>query len=459
VSRNSSDVLVLGAGASGLAAAQSLGAAGLRVTVLEARDRVGGRVHTVRDESSPLPVELGAEFIHGRPEETWDIIREARLLASDADGAHWFFDGRRLTELKDAWGQIESVMKRMAKVPRRDDPTFAEFLKSVCGRGRLDRACAMAKLYVEGFNAAPADRIGVRSLVESEQQEEEGSDPASGASQFRLVSGYDRITDHLRAALDPARVSVQLQRVASDVRWERGRIEVRSQTPQGQAVAPIVASRLIVTLPLGVLKARPGEKGAVRFDPGLPAWKRRAIESLGNGPVVKVVLRFREAFWETRQLGTVARGKRLDSMAFIHAGAETVPTWWTAFPLRGTTLTGWAGGPAGEHLSGLGEAKILERSLQSLSRQLGMSTGQLRRRLERAWVADWQSDPFSRGAYSYVPAGAMGAVAELAKPVAGTLHFAGEATEPPGSSGTVAGAIASGRRAAREVLRRVRAGD
>ena len=450
-----SDVIVLGAGAAGLSAARDLTASGIRITVLEARDRVGGRVHTVRDELSPLPIELGAEFVHGRPPETWDIVREARLLACDADGPHWFFDGRRLTEMKDAWAEIERVLRRMTKLAKGRDVSFADFLKRTCGAGRrLDRACEMAKLYVEGFNAAPADRIGIRSLVASEEQDQDGSDPASGAGQFRLVSGYGSMMEHLRSSIDPRHGSVHLRRVVTDVRWRRGSVEVRAQTPEGVAVAPVTAKRLIVTLPLGVLKARPGEVGAVRFDPPLPASKTEgAIDRLGFGPVVKVMLCFREPFWETEQLGTARRGQRLDSMAFIHALDEDVPTWWTYFPLRATTLTGWAGGPAGERLSGMDEAEILSRAMGSLSRQLGFGVERLRERLERAWVADWQSDPFSRGAYSYVPPGAMDAVAALATPVDDTIHFAGEATEPPGSSGTVAGAIASGRRAAREAIR------
>src|SRR2546428_3738335 len=130
------DVVVLGAGAAGLAAARDLTVSGLRVTLLEARDRVGGRVHTVRDPLSPLPIELGAEFVHGRPKETWDVIRSARLLAADADGAHWFFDGKRLTEMKDAWKEIERVLSRMTKLRKGRDLSFAEFLRRDPGRGR-----------------------------------------------------------------------------------------------------------------------------------------------------------------------------------------------------------------------------------------------------------------------------------------------------------------------------------
>ncbi len=177
-----------------------------------------------------------------------------------------------------------------------------------------------------------------------------------------------------------------------------------------------------------------------------------AIAALGFGTVVKVVLKFSEPFWEGRAVPSMTRGKDLSGMAFLHSRSESFPTWWTWLPLRATTLTGWAGGPAADALAGRPEQEIRAEAVASLARYFGMKPADLDRRIERWWVADWRSDPHARGAYSYVPAGASGAVAKLAAPVDDTLFFAGEATEPAGSSGTVAGAIASGRRGAREII-------
>src|SRR5262245_26779745 len=91
------DVLVIGAGAAGLAAAHSLAGAGLSLGVLEARDRVGGRVATLRPVGAELPVELGAEFVHGRPPETLAIVRAAGLALCELEGESWMSLGGRLS--------------------------------------------------------------------------------------------------------------------------------------------------------------------------------------------------------------------------------------------------------------------------------------------------------------------------------------------------------------------------
>src|SRR5690349_20944014 len=112
------DVLILGAGAAGLTAARDLSDAGPRVLVLEARDRIGGRIHTHRDTSFPIPLELGAEFIHGRPLETFDIVRAANLAIVDGADDHWYFDNRRkrFKLLPDFWEKLGRVMSKLSRV-------------------------------------------------------------------------------------------------------------------------------------------------------------------------------------------------------------------------------------------------------------------------------------------------------------------------------------------------------
>src|SRR5437764_815457 len=104
------DVVIIGAGASGLAAAQDLTRAGKSILLLEARDRLGGRIHTLHDTAIPLPLEFGAEFIHGRPDELIHIVRSANLVTCDVEGEHWHLENNRLTKADDVWEQIEQVM-------------------------------------------------------------------------------------------------------------------------------------------------------------------------------------------------------------------------------------------------------------------------------------------------------------------------------------------------------------
>jgi monoamine oxidase len=160
------------------------------------------------------------------------------------------------------------------------------------------------------------------------------------------------------------------------------------------------------------------------------------------GPVVKAVFRFRERFWESEQFR---------DLAFVHSfdADGPFPTWWTHLPFRVPVLTGWAGGPAAAKLAGRSRSEIVDAALDQLSVLLHLDRAQVAEEVEAAYVTDWHADPFARGAYSYAAAGHPAAPSDLAKPLDDTLFFAGEATHPT-QSGTVAGAIATGRRAARE---------
>jgi monoamine oxidase len=162
------------------------------------------------------------------------------------------------------------------------------------------------------------------------------------------------------------------------------------------------------------------------------------------GHVVKVALCFGTAFWEDRGL---------TKLAFIHARGEKFPTWWTTRPIAAPILVGWAGGPPAAYLASKGTDLIIGAAIQSLASALKSSTRSLEHRLQAYLVADWQADPFSLGAYSYVPVGGITAPMALARPIVDTLFFAGEATNSDGNSGTMHGAIATGYRAAEELLR------
>jgi monoamine oxidase len=180
------------------------------------------------------------------------------------------------------------------------------------------------------------------------------------------------------------------------------------------------------------------------------------LDKLEMGKVIRVVLRFRERFWEGIK-GSTASRKNLANMAFLFSQSEWFPTWWTTMPEKSPVITGWAPFRAAERLSGQSEAFIIEHGLRSLSELLGPSVQELQNLLERGYVHDWQSDPFSLGAYSYGKTGSDGAQRMLAAPLENTVFFAGEATDTAGNNGTVHAAIATGYRAAREILQAVEA--
>jgi monoamine oxidase len=397
------DVIVVGAGAAGLAAASELARAGRAVLVVEARDRVGGRCLTRRLPGVPAPVELGAEFIHGRPQVTMNLLKRAGTPAVDSTRTQRVaFDG----ELLDAniFAQAQRLARRKLEGK---DVSFRTFLK----RQRLPRLTrTLATMMVQGFDAADPGVVSAREIVE------EWSGGGLGVSQPRPQGGYGPLLEFLAGES-----TVQLNTLVRAIRWKASSVEVRG-TFRGERWSAW-APRAIVTVPIGVL-------------PSLVKEKRDVLARLESGPVVRVALAFREAFWEKRHPG----------VAFFHSPEAPFPTFWTPLPMHAPLLTCWAGGPKASRLTGSSEKTLLKHALASVRSVLGNIDE------PRAYLMhDWQADPFARGGYSYVKVGGTGAREKLAEPLDETLYFAGEATDTE-QSGTVGGALASGMRAAKEIL-------
>ncbi len=431
-----SDVLVLGAGASGLAAADRLARKGLRVTVLEARDRIGGRVHTVPDPFTGTPLEMGAEFFHGKPPVLLKLARREKLTLRPCNDHHALSWRGRLRNGDEEFAFVEALAS--AKPP---DRPVGELLRE---RARAERwpdlKIAMARSYVEGFYAASPNTASTLAIARMERAAEE----LGGITPSRVLEGYARMLRPLAEGLARRPGTLFLNTVAEEIRWSRGQVQVRARTREGASLGIFRATRLLVTLPVGVLRARPPEPGAVRFIPRLPE-KERAWNRLEMGPLVKVILRFRSEFWRARAATR--------SFGFFHAPELPVPTWWTLEPHRTRHLVGWTGGPGALALSDLPEEEVLSKALETLSGIFGLRLPVLHSELESWRIVNWQREPFTRGGYCVIPAGAMEDLGTLAAPVDDTLFFAGEATNTEGEEGTVHGAMETGLRAAREILR------
>jgi monoamine oxidase len=450
------DVLVIGAGVAGLAAAADLSRAGLDVRVLEARDRIGGRVWTLRDPRAPIAIELGAEFVHGDAEAITRLAHDAELALVEAADDHWTHRGAKLVRA-DFGEALAKALKRAPSGIARDRP-FAEVL----AKSRLDPfQRSLALEYVQGFQASDAERISARAL----KGEDIGTERAR-----RVLSGYDGIAEELGARIPSG--ALALGAIVTRVSWKRELALVESRRSSGERLEPHRAPRVVVTLPLGVLQAAP-EDGGVRFEPAIderahapgakahqPAPKARALGALAMGNVVKLSFRFDRAFWQDAPRVRRTKGLDAEKLAFLHAPGDDVPTWWTQAPVHVPMLTAWAGGPAADALLELGAAERIDRALDALSRLLALPRTTVKEHLVASHEHDWTHDPFARGAYAHPLVGGANASRELGRPIDDTLFFAGEATAPMPDTGTVTGAIESGRRAAREVIaslpRRVR---
>jgi len=436
------DAVILGAGAAGLQAAIELASAGISTTILEARDRIGGRMFTQWDRNTNTAVELGAEFIHGLPGEIWEHLKAHAVNVREVEGDFWSVENQQLS-LAPFFPDVESILDKMDD--NEADESFLHFVDRrfpPAGRdARLAAAIERARNYVSGFHAADPDLVSVHWLVRSQR----AGDEISWDRAFRMENGYRTLAEILSRQAAAAGVSIEFHSVAEQIDWKRGRATVRLRNQSGPA--SIAARWVLVSVPLGVLQA-----GGIRFSPELPAAKQKAIDGLMMGKVIRVTLSFRQRFWENLHPALGPPSRTLEAMSFLFSEDGYFPTWWTQMPSQVPLLAAWSAADCAERLSGQSPAFTVHRSLETLSRLLGVSLGELETLMVEAYVHDWQSDPFSRGAYSYARAGHDLAQQELAAPVEETLFFAGEAADISGQNGTVHGAMRSGRRAARQLL-------
>ena len=433
--KTNSPVVVIGAGAAGLEAARCLTCAGVRVTLLEARGRIGGRILTVHNPDQPVPIELGAEFVHGRQAETWDLIRPGKLATYDVS-ENEEFTWPTQTDPEAISRCFEDVLDRLQAISG-PDRSFAEFLDTHAADVPAEVKAAVSA-YVEGFYAADQRLVSAHWLRETERE----VGPSRNRS-YRIQAGHDQLAQAILNACDQRCLDLRLSCAATRVRWEAGSATVDVR-PAGGDEESIRADRAVIAVPLGVLKAAIGEPGAIAFEPALSD-KKAALDALRMGPVVKVVLAFGQPLWE----------ERVPDVTFFHAPQEQFATWWTMHPMRTSVLVGWSGGTRAEELVQLTQRQQLDIALASASAALRLDRSHFESLLVSSHTHDWQGDPFSRGAYSYAVVGGAEAPNRFAAPLANTLFFAGEATHAT-LGGTVAGAIASGRRAAEEVLSALR---
>jgi monoamine oxidase len=420
------DVLIIGAGVAGLAAANALASSGRQVTILEARDRIGGRIFTLHPGEVNFPVELGAEFIHGRPPELLDLLRDANTNLQHAGGVDSCFRDGKLSRCEESDKAFALLDELGGFVKREGDMSFQAFLQR---RQPSAEIAERASAFVEGFNAADARRIGIAALARQQQAEEE----IGGFESSRSTTGYDVLLNYLARRVEAAGSHILISSPVKSLQWKTG--EVIAHTLSGQSFS---APKAVVTLPLGVLKAR-----SVAIDPE-PARTLAAADRMEAGSVRRLVLVFRTPFWKEKM------PPNLSDMRFLFTDTMKPATYWTQHPSDAPMLIGWLGGPQADAIDDPGQ--LPAQALRSLERIFSLPPQSLDAQLRNWYMHDWQNDPYTLGAYSYAPAGALDCSATMAEPVANTLFFAGEHTDTTGHWGTVHGALRSGLRAATQVL-------
>jgi len=420
------DMLVIGAGATGLMAAREMAMTGKSVAVIEARNRIGGRIHTISDPGFELPVEMGAEFIHGKLEPTLSLLRKASALPYNVTSDIWKNNDGHIEELNDFIEDPQLLNRQFKKLEH--DVSVSHFIENYLQGDQFEDLRFTLKNYVEGYYAADTLKSSTYSLRDDLQ--------GSHEKQYRAEGGYGKLADYLYEDGLKHGVKFFLSLPAVEVEWRRNHVVVKTH----QRI--FEGSQILITVPVGVLQS---EK--IRFHPALPD-KMIAARSLGYGPVIKIILQFDEPFWKNKN---ITQGKDLSKMSFIFSSAK-IPTWWTYYPKDVAMLTGWSGGPHAEEIRSLDDTAILNLAVTSVAGIFGLSNSEVQRKLRASKVANWVQDPFSCGAYSYEVVHGAEFKKVLSMPEEDTIYFAGEGLVNGTEIGTVNAALVSGRETARAMI-------
>jgi len=419
------EIIIIGAGAAGLMAAKELSSKGCKVTILEADARIGGRIHTIINQSFTQPVDAGAEFIHGKLPCTLKLLNEAGIAYHPVAGAMirvmngvW----QEQDELITGWNEL---MQRMNAI--KEDMTIDAFLDQYFNEEKFESMRRSVKSFAEGYDLADTSIASLFALRDEWMHEED--------EQYRVDGGYVQLVRHLEKQCKKNGCSIHTSTVVKEIHWQKDNVKIITAGNKTYD-----AHKVVVTVPLGVLQAESTAKAAIDFTPSIDT-HMQAIRQVGFGAVIKILLEFKEAFYAKQQ----------EDIGFILSN-EIIPTWWTQYTSQYPLLTGWVGGERAIMKKDLPEEEILQLALESLSNIFKTDITSLKDLLKAWHIAKWQTHEFALGGYSYNTLFSDKARKILNTSPEDTIFFAGEAIYEGSYPGTVEAALVSGSNVAVKIM-------
>jgi monoamine oxidase len=410
-------IIIIGAGAAGLNAARMLSEKKYDVTILEARDRVGGRIHTINDQGFCVATETGAEFIHGEMPCTMALMKEAKVSYHSGRGKTWNIEnGEVSTEepFNDHWDVLLERLKEL-----KEDMTFAEFLNQHLSEAKYQLLRDEVVPFVQGYDAADINKVSAKALYEEWSGE--------NIKGYRPEGGYGQLMNFLLEKSLKHNATLKLSSPAKDIQWRNGYVEVMTEKEK------FIGDKVIITTPVSVLKS-----GSIQFTPAIPN-HMEALQQLETGGVIKFLIEFNDAIWQREQ---ETKFRQMKNLNFLFTDAF-VPTWWTQNPSTVPLLTGWLAGPVLSTIN-LDDENLLNNAFESLAYAFNCTLQELKQEVSAAKVFNWATDPFALGAYAYKTLQTSAAVKKIITPIDNTLYFAGEALYDGAEMGTVEAALRSG---------------
>ena len=415
------DVVIIGAGSAGLMAMKELLEAGYHVCLIEASSSAGGRIATVKEKGFHMPLETGAEFVHGRLPLTIRMLKQANI---DYEAVK----GKMIRVSNGKWNQEEEeqsthwddLMRKLRK--QKKDSTIREFLDEHFSEVKYKDLRKSVQGFVEGFDLADTGKASVLALRKEWAQADQ--------TQYRIPGGYSQLTDWLLSNCFALEGKIYFNCFANTVEYNNDNVTVTTSNNK-----KFEAARLIITASIGVLQS-----GMIEFKPGSGA-HLEAIRQIGFGSVIKMQLLFKTPFWK----------EKANDIGFLITD-EFIPTWWTQLPVENNLLTGWLGGPKAAALKASNnDSTLLRSALLSLSSVFRLHQAVLTKELAHYKISAWHNYPFILGGYSYSTLFSEKAVEILSEPIAETIFFAGEAIYSGESQGTVEAALQSGLETAKKI--------